>query len=197
MHFQKLLLLLPCLLLFACRKHHEQKNTPAPSVTYTDFTNQPVLIKEGEPSFKLDIDGDGTDDFAFKGQQVQEPEHRYTFIYVDPLREHVHQQAITLQACSFARNAAIRLAIETGSTRYWSNSRGILVETEHFANGQQRDGQFLCAAPLYLAVKVLRDGKTYLGWIELRHQIVAGIDQIYIIKAGINKQPDTSIIAGA
>lgn len=186
-----------CMLLFACRKHSEKNNMPAPRITYTDFTDRPVLIKDGEPSFKLDIDGDGIQDFAFKGQQVQEPEHRYTFIYVDPLTAHAHQQAITLQACSFARGATIHLQLETGSMRYWSNSRGILTETEHFADRQERDGQFLGAAPLYLAVKVLRDGKTYLGWIELRHQVAAGIDQVYVIRAAINKEPDTAIITGA
>ncbi len=196
MHLKTILPVL-CMLLFACRKHPEKNNIPTPRITYTDFTDRPVLIKDGEPSFKLDIDGDGIQDFAFKGQQVQEPEHRYTFIYVDPLTEHAHQQAITLQACSFTRGAAIHLQLETGSMRYWSSSRGILTETEHFADRQERDGQFLGAAPLYLAAKVLRDGKTYLGWIELRHQVAAGIDQVYIIKAAINKEPDISIIAGA
>lgn len=198
MHYKKLLLpALPMLLLFACKKHPENNNTPLSHIMYTDFTDRPVLIKEGSPVFELDIDRNGVQDFAFKGQRVQEQEHQFTFIYVDPLTEQAHQQAITLQACSFAPNTAIQRQTEAGGTRYWSNSRGILIETEHFAERQERDGQFLGAAPLYLAVKVLRDGKTYLGWIELRHQVAAGIDQVYIIRAAINQQPDTAIIAGA
>lgn len=196
MHYKQLLLPVLALLLFSCKKDAEHNTTPPPNVMYTDFTASPVLIREGMPVFELDIDGNGIKDFAFKGQRVQDEGHQFSFIYVDPLTEQAHQQAITLNACAFAPNASVQLQTEAGGTRYWSNSRGILTETEHFADRQERDGQFLGAAPLYLAVKVLRDGKTYLGWIELRHQIAAGIDQIYIIKAAIHKQPDTSIAAG-
>ncbi|WP_300600512.1 hypothetical protein [Niabella sp.] len=196
MHYKKLLQAALMLLLLGCKKDPENRKEPPAQMIYTDFTSQPVLIREGTPAFELDIDGDGTKDFAFKGQHVQEPEHSYTFIYVDPLTEQAHQQAITTQACAFTPNASIRLQIETGSTHYWSNSRGILTETEHFPDRQERDGQFIGAAPGYLAVKVKRGGNTYLGWIALRHQVEAGIDRIYILRAAISKQPDTAVIAG-
>jgi hypothetical protein len=180
----------------ACKKPSSNTGHRPLNQEYTDFSSQPVLVTVGAPAFELDIDKDGIKDFAFKGQSLKEDQTSYTYFHVDPLTQSARQQAIMLDAYSFPKKHTIGMEPLPGGEHYWSNSRGLLLEIDDFGYKVEKMGWFNQAAPLYLAVKVDRDQKSYLGWVEIAHQQINEKDQMVITRAAINKLPGDSIITG-
>lgn len=163
-----------------------------PRMRYTDLQN--VEIKPG--SFKrLDLDGDGVVDFSFQTQLVGDPvlvRDRLQFYVTSKIKTNLLNDAND-ESPVLSRGEQIMLN-HPGYIWYEISS---IVLTEKISTMNPPpfwQGRWSEASHKYLPVQIDKDGKLYMGWIELSMDKTA--EKLILHRAAICLEPGLAVRAG-
>jgi hypothetical protein len=189
-----LTLILVLLLLSSCEKNPvcEEPVDTHPRMHYTDLHNAEVKYQ----TFKrVDIDGDGRNDFLFStllvGDALGQRDRLqfYANSSIDayqPVNEHEESPVLSKDA---------PITLQYPGFTWYDITAIVLAEKITLISGETYwDGLWKNASHKYLPVQVVRNGEPYLGWIEISFDTTA--EKIILHKAAISTKAGKEVKAG-
>lgn len=188
------MLILAASTLLACNKNED--NPPVydhPEMHYTDLLDQEV--KPGESQL-LDLDHDGTTDFAFSTWLIGDPiEKEDEVLFFAASSTHSHLLADDANG-SPRYNAGDLIKTTAISGHGWYAVAQVELAMKNTPeNGPVYwEGQWKEARGKFLAVQVKENAKLYNGWIKLSFDTATGA--IILHEAALSKEEGRNVIAG-
>jgi len=179
--------------IIGCKK--DQKNEPEQfsAVKYVDFQRQ--LVSEHH-ALNVDLDQDGRSDFLFRVHQVaynNNTESRMEFRLYSTGSGKIAIDTTNESTPILAKGVAIDPR-DFSAFQWLSANKTILMEKSTIDLQSRWIGGLINQLRGYLPVKVIRDSKSYCGWIELEADIHN--DRLFLLRGGVALETEKSIQAG-
>lgn len=182
------------LLLTACKKETVPANPPAeshPEMYYKDLQNAAVKYRQAK---LVDVDNDGSFDFAFGVQLVGDPllqRDRWQFMAHSGVDRNLLNDA---GDNSPMLNQMDAIGKKMDGYTWYEISAIVLAEKIVTSNGNYWDGIWKNADHKFLPVQIKKAGKYFHGWIELSFD--AAEEKLVLHRSAISKEEDKTVKAG-
>lgn len=194
------ILLSASFLLSACSKGDTRFEQPDkdpfvgfPEMLVTELNDAEVTDKK---SFSLDIDHDGTKDFAFATWYIGNPnqqEDELLFFAASGISSSLMVGAEN-NSPRFAKNETIFVTPVPGYDWYIVSQVELAMKNIGMSGDPYWEKEWRTANHSYLAVNVKRDGKIYCGWVEL--SMDTENSKLILHRAAISKAPGRAVKVG-
>jgi hypothetical protein len=180
------------LALTSCKKE-DRETIVAPSqpaVIYTDWGKE-VRYRQSQ---SLDIDQDGVTDFTFNVLHVGDP-----VLQRDRIQFYAHSgigRNLLNDAADHSPvlNQSDLVSPSHPGYTWYELSAIVLTEKIITDNASYWDGLWKNASHQYLPLQVVKEGRTYHGWIELSMDTAA--ERLTIHRSGLSTEADVAVKAG-
>jgi hypothetical protein len=184
--------------LTACTKKDAIKpvsSTPISSeTTIIELNNREVTASSG--ALTIDVTQDGRYDLIVGTQLVGDPLYRVDKLQFLVTSSFYTNLAVNRFEQSPVLNHSDAITAHNMQPYEWYNASQIqLMQRSNFVNGDIRwDGLWLQRNRKYLPFQVTKNDGVYTGWLELTTDY--NRQSVIVHRAGIHKQPNTTIYAG-
>ncbi len=142
--------------------------------------------------YYLDIDRDGKNDFVFQTVSVSLEGSVHTKYLIQALQNHQVMDVAGSAAISEA-GEAISNDMPRGNVR-WTESHGEIIESVYNGESLNWNGTWSGDRAQYLGVKLVKEGKSYLGWVRV--ELNPETEQAFVKEYAINRLPNADIASG-
>jgi hypothetical protein len=178
----------------ACKKEDLQTNPPVdshPQMLYKDLQNASVKYLQAKG---IDVDNDGSTDFAFSVQLVGDPllqRDRWQFIAHSGVNRNLLNDA---NDNSPMLNRMDAITKQMSGYTWYEISAIVLAEKIVTNNGNYWDGVWKNADHKFLPIQLKKEGKYFHGWIELSFN--AAEEKLVLHRSAISKEEEKTVKAG-
>lgn len=182
------------LLLTSCKKESLPTNPPTeshPEMQYKDLQNAEVKYQH---SNVVDVDNDGSFDFAFSVQLVGDPllqRDRWQFMAHSGVNKNLLNDASD-NSPMLSRTDVI--SKQMNNYNWYEISAIVLAEKIVTDNGKYWDGNWKSADHNFLPIQVKKEGKYFHGWIELSMNTTE--EKLVLHRSAISTEEEKSVKAG-
>lgn len=182
------------LILTACKKENTQTDLPAtqhPEMLYKDLQNATVKYQQAK---MVDIDNDGSNDFAFGVQLVGDPllqRDRWQFMAHSGVNRNLLNDA---NDNTPVLNRMDLIGKQMNGYNWYEISAIVLAEKIVTNNGDYWEGNWKSADHQFLPVQLKKEGKLFHGWIELSFN--AADEKLVLHRSAISREEEKSVKAG-
>ena len=175
----------------ACMKKSVQE-TNHPAMQYTYLNDLELGMRD---SYHLDIDANGTPDFTFHTQLVGDPIYKHDrrqFLVVSKIETNLLNDK---EDESPQLKKGDRISMWHVGHTWYRLSSILLAEKVVPLEGEVRwEGRWKNANHHYLPVQVVKNGKVYLGWVEISFDVAA--QKLTLHKSALSTESGKDIRAG-
>jgi len=140
--------------------------------------------------YYLDIDKDGTNDFSFQTVSFGENGTVNTEYLVYPMNDnevmHVEGSAAITEA-----GETITGDLKAGNLS-WSEEPAEIIESSYDGNTMKWNGTWSGGRDQYLGIKLVKDGRSYLGWVRI--EVSPETEKAYITDYAINRSAGQQLV---
>jgi len=186
------LFIIPFLFLFSCKKEETlPKPSKHPAMVYKDLQNAEVIVSHSQ---SVDIDNDGTKDFAFGVLLIGDPilqRDRLQFIAYSRIDDNLLNNDVDQ---SPVLNQYDLISKIHQGYQWFEISAIVLAEKITTMTDVFWDGLWKNASHKYLPVQIERNNKLYHGWIELSFDTAA--EKLILHRSAISTEENKDVKAG-
>jgi hypothetical protein len=178
----------------ACKKEDLQTNPPVdshPQMLYKDLQNATVKYLQAKG---IDVDNDGSADFAFSVQLVGDPllqRDRWQFIAHSGVNRNLLNDA---NDNSPMLNRLDAITKQMSGYTWYEISAIVLAEKIVTNNGNYWDGVWKSADHKFLPIQLKKEGRYFHGWIELSFNTAE--EKLVLHRSAISKEEEKTVKAG-
>jgi len=174
-------------LLFSTEKNELIKKEESTIAHFTPATE--ASFSYASPYY-LDIDNDGIKDFSFQTVSYGENGNVKSKYLVHPMNGnqvmHVEQSAAIAEA-----GEVISDELPRGNV-HWSADYAEIIESTFTGEATSWFGTWSGERDQYLGIKLVKDGKTYLGWVRV--QVNPQDEKAYVKEYAINRRAGEQLV---
>ena len=142
--------------------------------------------------YYLDIDQDGRDDFSFQTVSFGENGNVYSRYLIKPMNGnqimHVEESAAIAEA-----GEMIAEEVPYGNVQ-WSDNHAEIIESTYDGSSMNWFGTWSGGRDQYLGIKLVKDGKNYLGWVRI--EVSPETEKAYVKEYAINRMAGEALLTG-
>lgn len=133
--------------------------------------------------FYLDIDKDGKGDFSFQTVSVADNGEIQTSYLVHPMGKN---QVLSVEGSAAIAEAGEVIAEELPRGNvHWSAKHAEIIQSTYNDGSMDWFGTWSGGREQYLGIKLVKDGKSYLGWVRV--EISPETEKAYVKEYAINR----------
>jgi hypothetical protein len=179
--------------LSACHKTADAPAVTHPQMDYTEINQE---ISFGQAIY-VDPDNNGSQDFLFYTIKTGDPglaKEYYQYHFGSSYAASVAVDSLTDQTPALTKNAAISGTMPAGLQ--WYNASGVMMTRKVVSHtgAPSWEGPWANAHHQYLAIRILRAGLLYYGWLEVSFNTAT--EKTIVHRAAICRQADVEVKAG-
>lgn len=139
--------------------------------------------------YYLDVDKDGNKDFSFQTVSFGEEGTVYTKYLVNPIDDNQVMHVEGLAAIAEA-GEVISPKLPRGNV-HWSADHAEIIESNYDEGSMNWNGTWSGGRDQYLGIKLVKDGKEYLGWVRI--EVNPETEKATVKEYAINRQAGEQI----